>query len=385
MEYNLVATCLFGLEHSLGEEIDRLGYRRRETIDGRVYFSGGDDAVARMNIFSRFAERVLIEVGSFDAVTFNDLFEGTKALTWERYIGKNDRFPVKGHSIKSTLFSVPDCQRIINKAVADRLSARHRVTVLPETGVLCQIEFFIFKDRATLMIDTTGAPLHRRGYRPESNEAPLRETLAAELVNISRPREDVLFWDPMCGSGTIAIEAAMRMMNIAPGARRFFAAEKFPYLPRELWRRAREEAAGSVRRTDFEVYASDIDPACVELTKANVFRAGVSDCVKVFQKNALEIKTEGRRGTIVCNPPYGERMMTPEQAEELYRRMGAHFRTLDNWQIYIISSNESFPRLYGARPDKTKKLYNGMIPCWLYQYFKRRAGDHRQPEGVRNG
>ncbi len=371
MEYELCATCLFGLEHSLGEEIDALGYKRRETIDGRVYFSGGDDAIARMNIFSRYAERILIVVGSFDAVTFNDLFEGTKALPWERYIGKNDRFPVKGHSIKSTLFSVPDCQRIINKAVADRLSARHGVTVLPETGVLCQIEFFLFKDRAALMIDTSGAPLHKRGYRPESNDAPLRETLAAELVNISRPREDVLFWDPMCGSGTIAIEAAMRMMNIAPGAKRYFAAEKFPYLPRELWRRAREEAAASVRKTDFEAYASDIDPACVELTEANVRRAGVSDCVKVFRKDALEIKTEGRRGTIVCNPPYGERMMTPEQAAELYRRMGEHFRTLDNWQIYIISSSEDFPRLYGARPDKTKKLYNGMIPCRYYQYFRR--------------
>ncbi len=375
MEYELCATCLFGLEHSLGEEIDALGYRRRETIDGRVYFSGGEDAIARMNIFSRYAERILIVVGSFDAVTFNDLFEGTKALPWERYIGKNDKFPVKGHSIKSTLFSVPDCQRIINKAVADRLSARHGVTVLPETGVLCQIDFFLFKDRAALMIDTSGAPLHKRGYRPESNDAPLRETLAAELVNISRPREDVLFWDPMCGSGTIAIEAAMRMMNIAPGAKRYFAAEKFPYLPRELWRRAREEAAASVRKTDFEAYASDIDPACVELTEANVRRAGVSACVKVFRKDALEIKTDGRRGTIVCNPPYGERMMTPEQAAELYRRMGEHFRTLDSWQIYIISSSEDFPRLYGARPDKTKKLYNGMIPCRYYQYFRRHDGE----------
>ena len=371
MKYDLVATCLFGLEHSLGAEIDRLGYTRRETIDGRVYFSGGDDAIARMNIWSRYAERVLIELSSFEALTFNDLFEGTKALPWERFVGKNDRFPVKGHSIKSALFSVPDCQRIINKAVADRLMAKHRVTTLPETGTLCQIEFFIFKDRATLMIDTTGAPLHKRGYRPESNDAPLRETLAAELVSISRPREDVLFWDPMCGSGTIAIEAAMRMKNIAPGAKRYFAAERFQYIPREVWHRAREEAADSIMRTSFEVYASDIDKNCVELTQANAYRAGVDDCVRVFRRDALEIKTEGRRGTIVCNPPYGERMMSVSEAEELYRRMGEHFRTLDSWQIYIISSHEGFPRLYGARPDKVKKLYNGMIPCWYYQYFKR--------------
>lgn len=373
MNYDLVATCLFGLEHSLGEEIDRLGYSRRETIDGRVYFSGGEDAIARMNIWTRYAERILIDVGSFEALTFTELFEGTKSLPWERYIGKTDKFPVKGHSIKSALFSVPDCQRIINKAVADRLMSSHRTSVLPETGKLCQIEFFLFKDRATLMIDTSGAPLHRRGYRPESNEAPLRETLAAELVNISRPREGVLFWDPMCGSGTIAIEAAMRMKNMAPGAKRYFAGERFSYIPRETWTRAREEAADSVVKTSFEAFASDIDEGCVELTRANILRAGVDDCVRVFRRDALEIKTEGRRGTIVCNPPYGERMMTVAEAEDLYRRMGEHFRTLDNWQIYVISSSENFPRLYGRRPDKTKKLYNGMIPCWYYQYFRRDA------------
>lgn len=371
MGYDLVATCLFGLEHSLGEEIDDLGCRRRETIDGRVYFTGELDAIAQMNINTRFAERILIEVGSFEALTFNDLFEGTKSLPWERYIGKTDNFPVKGHSIKSTLYSIPDCQRIINKAVADRLMARHHVTTLPETGVRCQIEFFIFKDRATLMIDTTGSPLHKRGYRPESNDAPLRETLAAELVKIARPRKDVLFWDPMCGSGTIAIEAAMRMKNIAPGMSRRFAAERFPYIPRETWRRAREMATDSVIDTSFEVYASDIDEHAVELTRENAKRAGVSDIVHAFKRDALEITTEGRRGTIVCNPPYGERMMTVSEAEDLYRRMGEHFKTLDSWQIYIISSHENFARLYGARPDKVKKLYNGMIPCWYYQYFKR--------------
>ncbi len=373
MNYNLVATCLFGLEHSLGEEIDSLGYSRRETIDGRVYFSGGEDAIARMNIWTRYAERILIDVGSFEAFTFTELFEGTKSIPWERYIGKTDKFPVKGHSIKSALFSVPDCQRIINKAVADRLMSAHRTSVLPETGKLCQIEFFLFKDCVTLMIDTSGAPLHRRGYRPESNVAPLRETLAAELVNISRPREEVLFWDPMCGSGTIAIEAAMRMKNMAPGAKRYFAGERFSYIPRETWARAREEAADSVVKTSFEAFASDIDDDCVELARLNTARAGVDDCVRVFRRDALEIKTEGRRGTIVCNPPYGERMMTVAEAENLYRRMGEHFRTLDNWQIYVISSSESFPRLYGRRPDKTKKLYNGMIPCWYYQYFRRDA------------
>ena len=373
MTYDLVATCLFGLEHSLGEELDGLGCRRRETIDGRVYFTGSGDDVARVNINTRFAERVLIEVGSFDALTFDELFEGTKALPWERYIAKNDMFPVKGHSVKSALYSIPDCQRIINKAVADRLMSAHRVSLLPETGVRCQIEFFIFKNRAALMIDTTGSPLHKRGYRPESNDAPLRETLAAELAAIARPREDVLFWDPMCGSGTIAIEAAMRMKNIAPGVGRRFAAERFTYLDRAVWTRAREEARSLVKKTDFEAFASDIDQRCVELTRENARRAGVDDVVRVFRQDALTIESGGRRGTVVCNPPYGERMMTKADAEDLYRRMGKHFRTLGSWQIYILSSHEDFERLYGARADKVKKLYNGMIPCRYYEYYKPKA------------
>ena len=372
MQYNLVATCLFGLESTLGAEIDSIGGHRRETIDGRVYFSGDESVIAKANIWCRCAERILIEVGSFNAASFNDLFEGTKALTWERYISRPDKFPVKGHSIKSALYSIPDCQKIIKKAVADRLMTSHKSSMLPETGILYQIEFFILKDHASLMIDTTGSPLHKRGYRPESNVAPIRETLAAELVSISRPRENVLFWDPMCGSGTIAIEAAMKMQNRAPGMKRSFFAERFPFIPGTIWKSAREEAADSIVKTDFEVYASDIDSECVELTAANVKRAGVSENVKVFCRDALKIETEGRRGTIVCNPPYGERMMTVGETEELYRNMGRHFKTLDSWQIYIISSNEQFQKYYGARADKVKKLYNGMIPCYYYQFFKRK-------------
>ncbi len=386
MTYKYVATCLFGLEHSLGGEIDALGYKRTDTIDGRVYFEGDETAAARVNINSRYAERVLFLLGSFSAYTFTDLFDGTKSLPWESYIGKNDRFPVKGHSIKSTLYSVPDCQKIINKAVADRLMSAHRVTVLPETGTFYQIEFFIFKDRADLMIDCSGATLHKRGYRPEANDAPLRETLAAELVTIARPREDVLFWDPMCGSGTIAIEAAMKMQNRAPGLKRRFAAERFPFIDKKVWTDARAEANDKITPTKFEVYASDIDENAVELTKANAYRAGVLDNVKVFRRNALEFKSEGRRGTVVCNPPYGERMMSASEVEELYRRMGDHFRMLDSWQIYIITSHEHFGQLYGARPDKVKKLYNGMIPCYYYQFFKRKdGGDTRGGNKHKNG
>ena len=374
MNITLTATCLFGLEHLLGEEIEALGYDRVETIDGRITYRGDEEAIALSNVFLRYAERVFINLGRFRSDTFDDLFEGTKALPWETWIGRDDAFPVKGHSIKSKLFSIPDCQRIVKRAVVNRLSSVYGLTRFPETGVTYQIEFFILKDEATLMIDTSGDPLHKRGYRPESNAAPIRETLAAAIAAISRPREEVLFWDPMCGSGTIAIEAAMQMKKIAPGARRRFAAERFPGIPKSVWLSAREEARDSIVKTKFEVYASDIDPAAVALTKENAERAGVADLISAFEADAREISAPGRRGTVVTNPPYGERMMTLPEAETLTRELGRHFRLLAPWQVYIISSLPNFESFYGKRADKTRKLYNGMIPCVLYQYFKNDTG-----------
>ncbi|MBR6052390.1 MAG: class I SAM-dependent RNA methyltransferase [Clostridia bacterium] len=374
MNITLTATCLFGLEHLLGEEIEALGYDRVETIDGRITYRGDEEAIALSNVFLRYAERVFINLGRFRSDTFDDLFEGTKALPWETWIGRDDAFPVKGHSIKSKLFSIPDCQRIVKRAVVDRLSSVYGLTRFPETGVTYQIEFFILKDEATLMIDTSGDPLHKRGYRPESNAAPIRETLAAAIAAISRPREEVLFWDPMCGSGTIAIEAAMQMKKIAPGARRRFGAERFPGVPKSVWLSAREEARDSIVLTKFEVYASDIDPAAVALTKENAERAGVADLISAFEADAREISAPGRRGTVVTNPPYGERMMTLPEAETLTRELGRHFRLLAPWQVYIISSLPNFESFYGKRADKTRKLYNGMIPCFLYQYFKNDTG-----------
>ena len=370
MKLQLVATCLFGLERLLGEEIDALGYERISTIDGRVTFMGDEQAVALSNVFLRYAERVMIKLGEFEATSFTELFDGTYALPWEEFIGKLDAFPVKGHSIKSDLHSIPDCQAIIKKAIVKKLSSVYGMTVFPEEGVKFQVEFFILNNRASLMIDTSGMPLHKRGYRRDSNEAPIRETLAAAIAKTSRPREDVLFWDPMCGSGTIAIEAAMLMRNIAPGKSRRFAAEEFPFIKRSLWADAREEAIEGEEKSGFEVFASDIDPACVTLTEKNAKIAGVSDTVKVFRQDALTISAPGRRATIVTNPPYGERLMELSEAEALYRKMGRHFRTLEPWQAYIITSHRSFESLYGRRADKIKKLYNGMLPCYLYQFFK---------------
>lgn len=374
MKLQLVATCLFGLEKLLGEEIDNLGCTRTETIDGRVYFEGDENSLADANIRLRFAERIFINMGSFSAESFEELFEGVKALPWERFVGKNDAFPVKGHSIKSKLYSIPDCQSIVKKAIVARLSDKYGIRWFTEEGVKYQVEFFILKDKATLMIDTTGAPLHKRGYRPDSGAAPLRETLAAALAATSRPREDVLLWDPFCGSGTIAIEAAMMMRNIAPGLNRRFAAESFPQIDELVWREARDWAREDiVIDCAFEAWGSDIDDEVLRIARQSAKRAGVADAVKFFHADARSITKPERRGTIVCNPPYGERLMTASEVEKLYRQMGKTFGEFDPWQIYILTSCENFQSLYGRRADKVRKLYNGMIPCNLYQYFKRRT------------
>ncbi len=369
MEY--VATCLFGLESLLGAEIDALGYKRTETMDGRISFTADYEAMCKLNINLRFAERVYIKIGEFEALTFDDLFEGTKALAWEEWIGVNDEFPVRGHSIKSALFSVPDCQKIIKKAVVSRLSKKYGVAWFKEEGVKYQIDFFLFKNRVTLMIDTSGIPLHKRGYRPKTAEAPIRETLACALAKLSRPREDVLFWDPFCGSGTIAIEAAMMMINKAPGLERAFISQVFPQISSDKWKNARDEArARIITDSGFEAYASDINPEAVKLATECAKHAGVHKNMKIFEQDALKIRTDGRRGTVVCNPPYGERLLTIKETEALYRKMGEHFKTLDKWQIYVITSHEEFSRLYGRKADKIRKLYNGMIPCYFYQFFK---------------
>ncbi len=371
MELNFVATCLFGLEGLLGQEIDDLGCKRTETIDGRIYFEGTENTLADANIRLRYAERVYLDMGSFSAESFTELFDGVAAIPWERFVGRNDAFPVKGHSVRSKLFSIPDCQSIVKKAIVKRLSDKYGMTWFPEDGVKYQVEFFILKDRATLMIDTSGAPLHKRGYRPEAGAAPLRETLAAAIASISRPRDEVLLWDPFCGSGTIAIEAAMIMKNIAPGLRRHFAAESFRQIAPSVWEEAREWAREDIIcDSAFEAWGSDIDGSVLEIAKQSAKRAGVADSVRFFVADARRIEKPDRRGTIVCNPPYGERLMDPREVERLYRDIGKIFSGFSPWQVYVITSCENFQTLYGRRADKIRKLYNGMIPCNLYQYFK---------------
>ena len=369
----LVATCLFGLEKQLGAEIDALGCRRIDTMDGRVTFAGEMRDIARANVFLRTAERVYLRVGAFPARSFTELFDGVRALPFEEYIGAHNAFPVTGHAIKSALYSVPDCQSIIKKAVVERLSSVYGIKIFPEDGAPCRVEFFLFKDVATLMIDTTGSALHKRGYRPTSGAAPLRETLAASLAMEARPREDTLIHDPFCGSGTILIEAAMILKNIAPGAGRNFAAMNFDFLPKRVWRDAADEANAAVRREARPtLYGSDTDGEILKLAAENARRAGVGECIRFFSADARKIqKVEAdARGTVICNPPYGERMLDVRQAEELYRAIAAPFHALSPWQIYILTSHPRFEALYGKRADKVKKLYNGMIPCYLYEYFR---------------
>ena len=371
MKLTLVATCMFGLEKILGEEIDALGLTRLDTMDGRVTFEGTEADIPRANIALRCAERVFVHLGAFPARSFAELFDGVRGLPWEDWVGRTDAFPVKGHSIKSGLTSIPDCQSIVKKAIVERLKDKYGISWFEETGVKYQVEFFLFKDVAHLMIDTSGVALHKRGYRPEAGAAPLRETLAAALVYTARPREDVLFWDPFCGSGTIAIEAAMMVSGRAPGLGRSFAGEAFANVPKTLWDDARAEAESKIR-TDckFEVYASDIDEDILDITYENALRAGVEEYINIFRADARTIKKEDRKGTIVCNPPYGERMGEREEIERLYQQLGGSFKALYPWQIYVLTSSDRFDRLYGQRADKIKKLYNGMLPCYLYQYFK---------------
>lgn len=371
MELEYIATCLFGLEKTLGEEIDVLGYKRTFTMDGRVGFLGDLSAAARANIFLRTAEHVFVRLSRFAAGTFSELHDGVRAIPWEEYLGKEDAFPVKGHSIKSRLFSVPDCQSIIKKAIVNRLSSVYGVSWFEETGNRYQVEFFLFKDEVSIMIDTTGIPLHKRGYRPEAGAAPLRETLASSLCAFAHIRPDCLLWDPFCGSGTIAIEAAMRMEDRAPGLGRSFAGETIPWLDPASWEKGREEARDRIKQdADFEIYASDIDPEVLSLAKENARRAGVDRRIRFFVADARKIQKENRRGTVICNPPYGERLMDQKSVAELYRDIGRPFRALYPWQVYILTSCDTFEQLYGCRADKVRKLYNGMIPSYFYEFFK---------------
>ena len=368
-KFEIAVPVLFGLEAFAAREIRRLGYETLSVEDGRVIFEGGYRDVYRANMWLRTGERVLIKAAEFKAVTFEELFEATKAVEWERFLPKNCAFPVKGHSVRSQLASVRDCQAIIKKAIAARLGEKYSMEWLPEDGAEYRIQFTILKDRVTLMIDTSGEPLHKRGYRQYSNAAPLRETIAAAMVMMSYWKYEFPLLDPFCGSGTIPVEAALFKRNIAPGLGRKFAADSFEQTDAGMIKSVWEEARSLEKDVTLEIYASDIDPACAELTKSNAQKAGVGEFITADCKRAEDVFIDEPYGTVICNPPYGERMGEKRECEALYRSMGKSFGRLDKWGYYIITSNEEFERLFGRRADKKRKIYNGMIKCNIYQYF----------------
>ena len=368
----MTAPCLMGLEGLVGGELQRMDARSVTADNGRVFFTGDYNILCRANLFSRYAERILIVVGKFEAPSFDELFEGTKALPWEQWIGRNDAFPVKGSSVKSKLFSTSDCQSIIKKAVVERLKTKYHVPWFEETGAERQIQFHINNDIACLMIDTSGTGLHKRGYRQKGVMAPIKETLAAALADISIVKHDSIVYDPMCGSGTILIESALKALNVAPGLRRSFACERWGVIPAEVWKEERERADSLIRRDAvFEAHGSDIDPKAIETAKENAFKAGVS---KRIEFTVADVKNfdigSVERGKVICNPPYGERLLTLSEAEEIYRAMGRVFRPKDGVSYTIITPDEDFETVFGREADKRRKLYNGMIRCQAYMYFR---------------
>lgn len=369
--FEFCAPCLFGIEGILGDELRRMGAQNVTPQNGRVLFSGGEDMLARANIGSRYAERIQLLVGSFSAHTFEELFQAVKALPWERFISRKDAFPVKGWSLNSTLHSVPDCQSIVKKAIVERLKAQYGIAWFEETAATVQVQFTILKDEVSLLIDTSGAGLHKRGYRQNAGGAPIKETLAAAIVDVTRARLADRVIDPCCGSGTLLIEAALAARRIAPGIRRRFAFMAWDWMPHEVWRAERQRAMEQVLSDRaFTAIGGDVDPEAVRLATENAAKAGVASEVRASVRDLRQFVPEGDSGVVLCNPPYGERLLDIQTAQELYRVMGKVFVPKAGWSYAIISPDEKFEELFGRQADKRRKLYNGMLKCQLYCYYR---------------
>ncbi|HPT70549.1 MAG TPA: class I SAM-dependent RNA methyltransferase [Syntrophomonas sp.] len=367
---NLIATAAFGLESIVANELKKLGYENLTVENGRVDFAADLSAIARCNLWLRSADRVLIKVGEFKALSFEELFEQTKALSWEDWLPENAEFPVEGKSIQSKLFSVPDCQAIVKKAIVEKMKIRYPRKWFQEDGPKYRIQVALLKDRVTLTIDTSGAGLHKRGYRKLSMEAPLKETLAAALVSISRWKADRAFIDPLCGSGTIPIEAALIGRNIAPGLGRNFAAENWSQIPTNLWRQAREEARDSIlHQQPLGIMGFDVDASVLDLARYHAKQAGLHNHISFQQQDVRQLASKYKYGYLITNPPYGERLSELHEVELLYQDMGKVFRKLDTWSFYIISSHPRFEELFQRKADKKRKLYNGRIQCNYFQFF----------------
>ena len=383
--FELIAPCHFGLEAVLKKEITDLGYEITLVEDGRVTFEGDAEAIARANVFLRTAERVLLKVGSFTAVTFDELFEKTRALPWERYIPRDGKcWVAKASSIKSKLFSPSDIQKIMKKAIVRRLQEEYDLgqQLLPETGSQYPLRVFLFKDQVTIGIDTSGDSLHKRGYRTLTSKAPITETLAAALILLTPWKKDRILVDPFCGSGTFPIEAAMIAANMAPGMNRSFLAESWRNLvPRKHWYNAVDEATELLDDSvEVDIQGYDVDGEIVRAARENAKRAGVDHLIHFQQRLVSELSHPKKYGFIISNPPYGERIEEKKNLPELYRQIGERFRELDSWSMYLITSYENTEKYIGRKADKNRKIYNGMMKTYFYQFLgpkppRRKAGE----------
>ncbi|MGG4264178.1 THUMP domain-containing class I SAM-dependent RNA methyltransferase [Peribacillus simplex] len=379
-QFDIIATSAMGLESIVAKEVRDLGYDC-QVENGKITYKGDQSAIARSNLWLRSADRIKIKVAEFKAYSFDELFEKTKALNWEDYLSADVEFPVSGKSVKSQLYSVPDCQAIVKKAIVDRLKSKYKqVSWFAETGPLFKIEVSILKDLVTLTMDTSGAGLHKRGYRTDQGEAPLKETLAAALIMLTNWKPDKPFIDPFCGSGTIPIEAALIGQNIAPGFNREFISETWSWMDSKVWDEARVEAEDLADYDQYlDITGCDIDHRMVDISKANSFEAGLGDLIEFKQMQVRDISTRKEYGVIVGNPPYGERLGEKKAVEQMYREMGQAFKKLDTWSVYMITSNPDFEQHYGKPATKKRKLFNGFIRADLYQYWGKRPP--RRPQG----
>ncbi len=371
-EYKLVATAAFGLESIVARELKTLGFSDVAVENGRVSYGGGERDIARSNIWLRTADRVLIELARFHAGDFEELFQGVLKIPWEEIIPFEGIMHVAGRSSGSKLSSVPSCQAIVKKAIVEAMKRKHKVVEFPESGPRFGIEVVLLKDVATIYMDTTGPGLHKRGYRTGAGEASLKETLAAGLVYLSRWRPSAVLADPFCGSGTIAIEAALIGKNIAPGITRRFASEKWAFIPPRVWIDARSEARSAANDGTFHIMASDLDEAVLNKARQNAKHAGVSPYIDFQRRDFREFRPDEKGGTVICNPPYGERSGERRLMGELSRDMGQVFQGLPTWSFFVLTGFEQFERYYGRSADGNRKLYNARIKCYLYEYFGKR-------------
>jgi putative N6-adenine-specific DNA methylase len=367
----LFATAAFGVESAVARELKHLGYKDTRIDNGRIYFTGDFEAICRTNLWLRCAGRVYVPIGRFEARTFDELFERTKALPWEEWLPKDAQFPVTGNCVKSTLMSISDCQSIIKKAVVERLKKVYGMEIFPETGPRFRIEFSILNDMAALAIDTSGDSLHKRGYRTLAYSAPVKETLAAAMLMVSRWSPGRPLIDPFCGSGTIPIEAAMMERNIAPGLNRGFDSQEWPAIPKSAWNRAIEEAKSLIRPTarGITIQGYDISEEAISIAQYHARQAGVQDSIHLQVRDVADLSSRAKYGFIVTNPPYGERIGDRNENIRLYRTMSEVFKRLDTWSFYILSADTHFERCFGRKAEKNRKLFNGGLLCYYYQYF----------------